>query len=153
MSAQLFKAVLTQGILFMTKDQFEHYAYVLLLILARPRKQVEVVIQHEVAPALEKAKHAGEGAISRAVGALPTGPAAVAAAKAALPSVQKVEAFGVEIGKSVVESGLSLVSSCCHPGDGFLADEKQAHLRSFSAESTEITVDIVVDAVKGAVSA
>ncbi|KAK4683709.1 hypothetical protein P7C73_g6524, partial [Tremellales sp. Uapishka_1] len=40
MGAQIVKAVLCQGILFVSKDQFEIYAYVLLASLARVRKRV-----------------------------------------------------------------------------------------------------------------
>ena len=35
MSAQLIKAVLTQALLFMSKDQFEHYALAIMVMLYR----------------------------------------------------------------------------------------------------------------------
>lgn len=38
MSAQITKAVLSQALLFMSKDQFEHYALVIMLLLYRLRR-------------------------------------------------------------------------------------------------------------------
>ena len=37
MSAQLIKAVITQALLFMSKDQFEHYALAIMVLFWRLR--------------------------------------------------------------------------------------------------------------------
>jgi hypothetical protein len=35
MQAQIIKAVLSQGVLFMSKEQFEHWAIIILVFVAR----------------------------------------------------------------------------------------------------------------------
>ena len=38
MSAQLIKAVITQALLFMSKDQFEHWALAIMVVMYRLRR-------------------------------------------------------------------------------------------------------------------